>query len=31
MSAVQTTSQDDTRKRGPLAEVFFSLLRSRTF
>ncbi|MER9612910.1 ABC transporter permease [Mesorhizobium sp. M0312] len=33
MSAVQTTSpkQDDTRRRSPLAEVFFSLLSSRTF
>ncbi|RVD12981.1 ABC transporter permease, partial [Mesorhizobium sp. M7A.F.Ca.ET.027.02.1.1] len=33
MSAVQTTSPapDDTRERGPLAEVLFSLLRSRTF
>lgn len=33
MSAVQTTSpeQDDTRRRSPLAEVFLSLLRSRTF
>ncbi|QND65924.1 ABC transporter permease [Mesorhizobium loti] len=33
MSAVQSTSPvpDDTRRRGPLAEVFYSLLRSRTF
>ncbi|RVB00140.1 ABC transporter permease [Mesorhizobium sp. M7A.F.Ca.CA.004.01.1.1] len=33
MSAVQTSSPtpDDTRRRSPLAEVFFSLLRSRTF
>ncbi|RVA04154.1 ABC transporter permease, partial [Mesorhizobium sp. M7A.F.Ca.US.001.02.1.1] len=33
MSTIQTTSStpDDTRPRGPLAEVFFSLLRSRTF
>jgi peptide/nickel transport system permease protein len=33
MSAVQTSSPtpDDTRRRGPLAEVLFSLLRSGTF
>ncbi|TIQ48366.1 MAG: ABC transporter permease, partial [Mesorhizobium sp.] len=33
MSAVQTTSpaQDDMRRRSPLADVFYSLLRSRTF
>ena len=30
MSAVQT-APDDTRKRSPQAEVFFALLRSRTF